>query len=97
MTNKKVAVISSNSNTYTGRGKEYMDKSSHQNQELYHFGKQTIIVERRHTGDKTVRDIIKQCVHERILQMAKLDEFDDQQYNDSCNKAVVTLTKEGKK
>ena len=71
-----------------------MDKSS---QYTYRDGDQYLIVERHFSKEKSIGEIVKQYMLERVKQIGKLDDSSEMQYNHFCGKAVVASTKEGNK
>jgi len=71
-----------------------MDKS---NQHTYCSENQFLIVERHFAEDKSVDEIVKQYMLEQMRHMTELDDSGNVQYNHSCDKAVVTSTKEDSK
>ncbi len=71
-----------------------MDKS---NRHTYCIENHFLIVERHFTGNKSIEEIVRQYMSEQLKKMSGLDESNDVQHNYSCEKAVVTSTKEDSK
>lgn len=71
-----------------------MDKSS---QYTYCNGNQCLIVERHFSKDRSIGEIIKQYMLEKVQYIRKLDDSCEVRYNHSCDKTVVASTKEEKK
>ena len=78
---------------YTGDGKNEMDKVYHERLPEYSHGNQTLTVESSFSGAITIRQIIKQYLHEQKSKM-EIDGFIKKSYNESDNMAVVASTKE---
>lgn len=87
------AVMSRKEREYNGNGKSKMDKVHYQE---YSRGNQTLAIESSFSGTVTIQQIIKQYLTEHKSKI-KLDGLSRENYNESCNMAVVTFTKEGRK
>lgn len=89
-------VMEENEKEYIGSGKSEVDKVYHESLPGYSRDNQTLSVESFFSGTMTIQQIIKQYLTEHKSKI-ELDDFSKENYNESCNIAVVTSTKEGSK
>ena len=78
--------------SYTGDGKNNMDKTNGLPQ--YSHDNQTLMVERHFSDSITLHEILKQCLSER-WRKERLDTLETRLYNGSGNTTAVASTKEG--
>ncbi len=93
VTTIRSAVMDRKEQEYNGNGKSKMDKVHYPE---YSRGNQTLTIESSFSGTVTIQQIIKQYLTEHKSKI-KLDGSSKENYNESCNMAVVTSTKEGRK